>query len=244
MKKIFYIVVVAILTLGFTSCEKESAGLTQITYYAEIILEGDEQLVINKGSEYVEPGYKAVMAGEDVSNQVVVKSNVDTQKSGIYSILYSVTNADGFVASVSRSVIVLDLSDAIEGFWKVDVPNSQRIYQGGAPVAYKGAFEFLIINNGDGSYYVEDLFAGWYAQGAGYGNDYALEGRIVIATDGSISLQKSYVPGWGKSADSMTEGKYDADGKTISYKLFYGGVVEGTTTPTIEFDVTLEKIEL
>lgn len=231
------------LAVGFTSCEKKSEGLTKITYYAQIVLEGDEYMVVAKGSEFVDPGFTATMNGQDVSNRVEVKSNVDTSTSGIYSVVYSIVNDDGFPANASRTVVVLDLNDPIEGFWKVDVEKSHRIYDAGNPVAYKGAFEFLIINEGD-AYYVEDLMAGWYAQGAGYGSAYAMEASVDIDADGNITLLESSVAGWGDEADDLQDGKYDAASNTISYTLLYGGISEETGNQVIIFNVSLTKVDL
>ena len=221
--------------LLFNSCEKKSEGLTRITYYAAIELEGESTMVVDKGSVFVDPGFTATMNGEDVTDDVVVSGDVDTSTSGVYTITYSAVNADGFSSSVSRTVVVLNLSDPIEGFWSTD-PASFRIYDGGAPVAFGKAFEILIIGNGDGTYNVDDLMAGWYCQRAGYGTNYAMQGVIAVAEDGTITLKGSLVPGWGDAADDLTDGMFDAVNNTISYKLFYAGV--------IEFDVTLNKIAL
>lgn len=243
-KSIICLVALFALALGFTSCEKESAGLTGITYFAEIVLEGDATMVVAKGSEFVDPGFTATMKGEDVTDKVEINSNVDTSASGVYSVTYSIVNEDGFPASATRTVIVLDVTDPIEGFWKVDVANSSRIYNAGAPTSYKGAFEFLIIKQDDGTYYVEDLMAGWYAQGAGYGSNYAMQAYIDIAVDGTISLLDSYVPGWGDAADDLKNATYDASTDNISYELYYGGVDEETGIQVIIFNVSVNKVDL
>lgn len=244
-KSIICLVSLLCLALGFTSCEKkQSAGKTNITYYAEIVLNGDATMVVEKGTTFVEPGFKATMKGEDVTDKVTVTSTVDTSTSGIYSITYSIVNADGFLASTSRTVIVLDITDPVEGFWKVDVANSNRIYKGGAPAAYKGAFEFLIIKRADGYYDVEDLMAGWYAQGAGYGDAYAMKAVIDVAGDGTISLLASKVAGWNDSADDLKNGKFDAATKNISYALYYGGIDAESGEQVIIFNVSVNKVDL
>ena len=235
-KNILLIAALALLTLGFTSCEKKSAGLTSITYYADIQLEGDSYMVVAKGSTFVDPGFSATMAGKDVTDQVEVVSDVDTSASGIYTITYSIVNADGFPSSATRTVVVLDITDPIEGIWKVDQASSFRIYDGGAPGAYKGAFEFLILADPRGFYYVEDLMAGWYAQGAGYGSNYAMMAYVAVAPDFSLQLLASAVPGWGDEADDLQDGVWDPTTNTISYVLFYAGV--------IEFHVTINKVDL
>lgn len=236
-KSILFIATLALLTLGFSSCEKQSAGLTQITYYAEIILEGDATMVVAKGSEFVDPGFTATMKGEDVTDKVEVNSNVDTSTSGVYSVVYSIVNADGFPASATRTVIVLDLTNAVEGFWACSPASHRTNTNTGADVAYGASFEILILDNGDGTYFVDDLLAGWYAQRAGYGDSYAMQATISIADDGAITLENSYVPGWGDAADALSaDSKYDAGAKTITYTVTYAGY--------LDFSVELNKVDL
>lgn len=236
-KSILFIATLALLTLGFSSCEKQSAGLTQITYYAEIILEGESTMIVAKGSEFVDPGFTATMKGEDVTDKVEINSNVDTSTSGVYSVVYSIVNADGFPASATRTVIVLDLSSAIEGFWACSPASHRTNTNTGADVAYGASFEILILDNGDGTYFVDDLLAGWYAQRAGYGDSYAMQATISIADDGAITLENSYVPGWGDAADALSaDSKYDAGTKTITYTVTYAGY--------LDFSVELNKVDL
>lgn len=236
-KSILFIATLALLTLGFSSCEKQSAGLTQITYYAEIILEGESTMIVAKGSEFVDPGFTATMKGEDVTDKVEINSNVDTSTSGVYSVVYSIVNADGFPASATRTVIVLDLSSAIEGFWACSPASHRTNTNTGADVAYGASFEILILDNGDGTYFVDDLLAGWYAQRAGYGDSYAMQATISIADDGAITLENSYVPGWGDAADALSaDSKYDAGAKTITYTVTYAGY--------LDFSVELNKVDL
>lgn len=200
-----------------TSCDDESTeGMTRITYYAQLTLEGDKTLCVDKGSEFVDPGYSAVMEGEDVTDMVEVFSNVNTAKSGVYSISYSIVNNDGFYSTASRTVIVTDPNDPVEGLYATD-PASYRLY--GTPTEYGASFDILILNNGDGTYSVDDLLAGWYCQRAGYGTAYAMEGVISVDADGNITMLDSYVPGWGDKATGMTDGKF-TDG-TITWNLEY-----------------------
>ena len=187
------------VTLLVTSCgDKESEGKSRFTFYPTIELEGDTYLVWDKGTPFVDPGYSSTMNGEDVSGQVTVSGSVNTNKSGIYTLTYTtVKNEDGFDASASRTVVVLDPNSDIEGFYLTQ-PSSYRSYNGN-DVAYGKAFEILVIDNGDGTLDVDDLFGGWYAQRAGYGANYMMGGTIRMAADGSLSLVDCLVPGWGIS---------------------------------------------
>lgn len=226
MKKIFYFVIAAVaLVFATTACEKTSEGLTGITYYPVITLQGDSYMVIDKGSAFADPGFTAELNGEDYSSEVSVSSNVDTSKSGIYNVSYSATNEDGFSAIVNRTVVVLDPNDPVEGFYNVD-PSSDR-----NGTKY-GNYSVLILGEGDGVYSVDDLLGGWYRDRAGYGNDYAMQGVIEVADDGEVTLLDSYVPGWGDAADSFA-GSYDFENCALSYTVVYAG--------TLNFNVILVK---
>lgn len=221
----------AVVMLGLSSCDKESEGLTRITYFPIITLEGESYMIVDKGSQFVDPGYKAELNGEDVTSQVTVTSNVDTSKSGIYSISYSAKNEDGFEAKASRTVVVLNPADAVEGFYYTD-PESYRINSSGAKTVYGSSFEILIIGNGDGTYSVDDLLGGYYCQRAGYGANYALGGTIAIDADGNVTALDSFLPGWADSLDDFVDGKYDAATGTFSWDAQYAGM---------DFYVTMTK---
>ena len=209
-KNVLYTMLFAMVALLVTSCgDKTSEGMSRFTYYPTIELEGDSYLVWDKGTPWQEPGYVSTMNGEDVTSEVTVSGAPDVNKSGIYNLTYTTKkNDDGFDASATRTVVVLDPNSEIEGFYLTQ-PDSYRSYNGN-DVAYKNAYEILIIDNGDGTLTVDDLFGGWYCQRAGYGTKYAAFGYISLAEDGTVGLVDSIVPGWGDSLDDLT-GTY-ADG--------------------------------
>lgn len=72
-----------------------------------ITLVGEENITINLGDEYIEPGYNAYNGGIDVTSDVEITSTLDTSKPGEYEILYSIGNAN-----VIRYVKVLENIDA------------------------------------------------------------------------------------------------------------------------------------
>lgn len=209
-KNVLYTMLFAVVALLVTSCgDKESEGKSRFTYYPTIELEGDTYLVWDKGTPFVDPGYVSTMNGEDVTAEVMISGTPDVNKSGIYTMTYTTKkNDDGFDASASRTVVVLDPNSAVEGFYLTQ-PDSYRTYNGNE-VAFGNAFEILVIDNGDGTLYVDDLFGGWYCQRAGYGTKYAMGGTISLAADGTVGLISSLVPGWGDGLDDLT-GSY-ADG--------------------------------
>lgn len=230
--KLIYLMMIAMVAVSMAGCDDEStAGMTRITYYPELTLEGATTLYLDKGNTFADPGYAATLNGEDVTDDVKVTSNVDTANSGVYSISYSITNADGFASTASRTVIVTDPADAVEGVYDVD-PASYRL-RAGAQVAYGGSYTVLILNKNDGTYSIDDLLAGWYCVRANYGTRYAMQGTITVS-DGVVSLVNSYIAGWGDSATSLTDGTFDAATGTMVYNLEY------TDTP-MNFYVTMYK---
>lgn len=108
--------------------------------------------------------------------------------------------------------------EVIEGVYLVQ-PESYRINKGNN-VSYGKSYEILITKNSDGTYCVDDLFGGWYSQRAGYGLNYAMNGNIAIAVDGTVSLKDSYVAGWGDSFVNLT-GSYDAARSTFTIEAEY-----------------------
>lgn len=68
--------------------------------------EGSE-ITVNVGTTYADPGYTATdNADGDLTAQVQVEGNVDTYKSGTYTITYTVTDSYGNVATATRTVTV------------------------------------------------------------------------------------------------------------------------------------------
>ncbi len=234
--KLLYLVVAVLSVFSLTSCGEDSTeGMTFITYYPELTLAnsdaGSTTVFCDKGGTYVEPGYTALLNGEDVSSQVTVSSNVNTSESGVYYVNYAIMNADGFESTASRKVIVTDPNDAAEGVYVTDAA-SYRV-SNGAETPYGASYEVLVLNNGDGTYSVSDFLGGWYEYRAGYGSAYAMTGDINLAADGTVTMVSSYVAGWGDSADSMDNGLFDAATGTFSWKVAYAG--------TLEFYVTMYK---
>ena len=226
-KNIFFTMLFALCALVLTSCDKKSEGLSRFTYYPTITLYGDTYLVWEKGEAFVDPGYYAEMNGEDVTGQVTVSGTVNVNKSGVYSLTYSCMNEDGINASASRTVVVLDSSSPIEGFYMNQATSNRN------GTAYGRDIEVLVIDNGDGTVEFDDALGGWYAVRAnnwvGYGAKYKMAATIGVAADGTMTLIDSYIPGWGDGLDSL-EGTFDAASSTFNFVCVYAGSLTFTET--------------
>ena len=72
-----------------------------------LTLAGDAFVTVNEGDEWIEPGYSAVDVEDgDLTDQVVVTSNLDTAVPGTYTLYYSVQDSFGNAAAVERTVVV------------------------------------------------------------------------------------------------------------------------------------------
>lgn len=221
MKQYISIFALALAAVGFTSCEKDTEGLTGITVYPVLTMEGPSKDLVIAGQPYQDPGCVATLDGEDVSDeiQVITDMNLQSPAPGYYTITYRVVNSDGFDATAKRNVLVTDANDKAAGYYTVQA-NSYRLYNGNT-VYYGGEYPLVIAGDGQGNYEVDDLLGGWYCYRAGYGSQYAMQGEISIDADGNITLEYSFIQGWGDSANDLTDGKFDAATGTITWALSY-----------------------
>jgi len=218
MKKILYsLMAFALLAV---SCEKTTEGLTGITYYPVITVNGDAG-VIYVGETYEDPGCTAIMNGEDITDQVIVTDNINNQVPGIYSITYSATNEQGFSASASRTVYVAAES-GIVNLYVGEMWTPKGSYLSGGT--------HLITDNGDGTYQMDDIMGGYYCWYTypGYdamGYDFFAEFNFSLAADGTMT-QVGDVGDWyfaGQVELSLMSGKYDSATGVVSFSSSYGG---------------------
>lgn len=73
-----------------------------------ITLNGEEEMLVECGSEFVDPGVKATAKDEDISDLVMTTGNVDTSKLGTYHVEYQLKYKKRKV-SKERIVKVIDM---------------------------------------------------------------------------------------------------------------------------------------
>lgn len=184
MKKYTIILIASALAVLTVSCKKESAGVTRITYYPTITLQGDNPAIIKVGDAFTDPGFTAVMNGEDISSSVTVTSSIDNTTPGIYTVKYSTTNPDGIVASASRSVYVVNPGGIANVYSSACGFNVTPTYTG---------LPIVISETSDaGVYLIEDLCGGYYCYGRypGYEPtyDFHAEGYFTVDASGNMTL--------------------------------------------------------
>ena len=222
MKEKLSYLLVFVLTVALFGCDKSTEGLTRITYYPTLEVLGEATVILNVGETYTDEGCYAELNGEDVSSEVIATSNVDNTTPGAYSISYVIYNADGFSTTASRTVYVVD-SESIA-----------TLYLGESMAGTRHYYDALIYitDNGDGTYHLDDLMGGFQFNGLnpGFEPTYDFHAEVdfkINDTDNSISLT-SEIGSWyfGDTGDvvlSLTSGSYDADSKTFTLNVDYGG---------------------
>jgi len=74
-----------------------------------ITLNGSKHIELNLGDEYKEPGFSAYDKEDgNITKDVKVTGEVDTNKEGTYTLTYSVTDSDGNKASKTREIRVIN----------------------------------------------------------------------------------------------------------------------------------------
>ena len=216
MKKLFIIPLAAML---LTACSKETENVSYVTNYAVFDLAGDDVVRVTIGDDYVEPGVKATENGEDVSSKIKVTSDFVKDEFGLFSVKYSIINSDGYPATASREIVVVDPDDnGPQGYFPIH--NTRD----GSAEEYDVDICFYCTDD-PGVYYVTDLAGGFYDQGRGYGLLYRVPGTISIAEDGTISLEEAGLcQGFGGGADAVT-GTFNFDTKEFHISTNYLGMV-------------------
>lgn len=222
MKKLLYILLI-VQTVAFTTgCKKDlsSEGVSKLSI--KITLKGSTLITIPRGGTYTEPGYTAEDGNTkaDVTTEVKIDGTVDTQTTGYYEITYSAVNSDGIPISALRKVIIYDPAAP-----KTDITGNYlgKVTRNTSTNNLFNGLSVSISKLAPGFFEVTDLLGGYYDQGRVYGSAYAMGGYIQLNTDNSITLVSSYMPGFGDSLSSLTNGKYDPATKIVSWNAGYAG---------------------
>jgi hypothetical protein len=95
------------LSFIVTSCDElTSEGLSTVYYFPIVTLNGEQWNAIDVGTAFTDPGAAATQ-GEESLEVVVSGDAVDVNTPGVYTIVYTATNADGYTAVERRYVGVI-----------------------------------------------------------------------------------------------------------------------------------------
>ena len=222
-KKIIYAMLLAQGVITLASCDKDTEGLSRVTTYAVLEMNGESFMKVNVGGNFNDPGCVATMGGEDVSDQIQVNSNVDTSKPGFYSVNYVVYNDDGFPASASRTVMVVDPNNFAGAYLGESQYGSRHYYN--APIN--------ITKRADGTYLIDDIAGGFYCYGRypGYEPtyDFHLEAILQLNADNTIEALAQGSWYWGDPMEDV-QGSYDPATGTVKLVMDFGAPFYVTLT--------------
>ena len=240
-------IMLATASLVLTNCDdKESEGVSRLTQYADITLNGDDVMFVKAGTPYNEPGAIAKEGDADVEVSIDYSGTyfngsvpaINTNIADIYTVTYSAVNKDGFPGSNTRTVVVAgegDLVNSIEGLYTSTVV---RTPAGGPADADYTDREWVVINKiDDNTYEISDAIGGYYDFGRAYGSAYAAPATItannIPANDFSFGTF-SVGPFGGEG--QITSMEVDPATKTIHFKADWDG-------GPYSFDVTLKQVD-
>lgn len=228
MKNIKYLAIGALVALSLTSCDKDTEGKTDVLNYPVITLEGDNVVLMSVGDTFEDPGYSASLGTEDYTSNVVVSTDLDTENPGFYTVVYSVSNPEGFSAVATREVWVNNPDNFDNIYWAEcwHATNTSRHY-------YDSPISIQAYDASQGLYVINDVLAGYYAYGVypQYRNSYDFYAEALLKLDGTdvTMLQEGdwyfYDP---DDPEQMIDGKWDPVTGEVTYRLNYycgGGVI-------------------
>lgn len=216
----YFLIVASVFFL--ISCDKETEGVSDTTYYVEFDIKGDNPTIVQVGAPYVDEGVVATLQDKDVTSTVSTSSNVDYETMGIYKVEYKSINADGLESRAVREVIVCNpnVTTDLSGSYTVAEGTHRVVIASGAQVVYSG-YPVTLVKVAPGFFSVSDFFGGYYDKRAAYGASYAMKGYIALNEDNTIDVVSSSIAGWGDSLNSLNDGSYDPTTGTIRWGAVY-----------------------
>lgn len=134
--KIIYVVIIFLtLVISVLLCIVNRKPIIKLT--------GDETIYLELNQQYSEPGYEARYINKNITDKVIVQSNLNINKVGYYKIEYSI-KSNGKIYSKLRYIKVIDSTNPVInllGSGTIEIcPNSKYIEEG---------FEATDLNDGD-----------------------------------------------------------------------------------------------
>ncbi len=244
MKKIFLkIMTVVVSSLLLTSCDADSTGgVSRVTVYPTLELNGSSVINIKKGESFTDPGVVALEGTTPITATSTVVGayrggkTLDTNVADTYRITYSASNKDGFSGSVVRTVNVVDDGDLVNSISGLYTATTTR--NGVLTAQYTNMKYVQIWQNANGTYEISDGIGLYYAVGRAYGDGYLA--RPVIVTANSIPNNNytisTFTVGTFVGGCVMSGLTADPAAQTVKFSTVWSS---GYT-----FDVVLKKVQI
>lgn len=115
MKRILFVLVI-INTLLLGACRKKETDTKVVKVsYPAIALKGDKYVSLNVGQSYSDPGATGTDDISGTSKDIIAEySSLDITKPGLYYMLYTMRNANGYITKAGRYIAVTNYDDHID----------------------------------------------------------------------------------------------------------------------------------
>ncbi len=205
----------------------------------EIVLDGNNPVVVALGDMYVDPGYTASDEEDgDITEDVVFDiGSLDTSVAGEYEVFYSVQDSVGAVATATRKVIVKDGRSSSVAFLH-GLPASRLYHKKGEKekrvweTASAGKISYIgFAENGKSKHndiYTRDILdsfrplTGWWKMADGY-EDW-MDFMDGLVEDGTIKEWKPIAYDWRLAQDELVRKGKDIGDDNVSYLTEPGSV--------------------
>lgn len=153
--------VVTLLSIITVSCDSEgdSVGISQTTFFPTFELTDGEMVVIETGSTFTPSA--TVMEGTNTLTPTI-DNGINSAVPGVYNVVYSAENTDGYSGSTTQTVIVYDPSivptNVVGNIFDTGRPartgvislveGTTNIYYG-TDMGFAGAFPMYFMMDGD-----------------------------------------------------------------------------------------------
>jgi len=242
---ISYLTIAIIGVLSSCDRDLETEGISRITYFPDLTMEGEPIIFVEEGDPYTDAGASAKEGEESIEVGTSISgsyfegnvASINTTDPDTYNITYSATNSDGYPGLVSRTVYVAgkgNFVDDISGLY-----TSTVIRNGVTGAQYTDMGYVIVRKTGASTYLLSDVIGGYYDLGRGFGPAYAGPSSTITANDLSTN-DFTFGPSVGIGAfggiADITEMQINATEKTIHLKTDWDA---GPYT----FDVTLTQVD-
>ncbi|MFD0989894.1 BT_2262 family domain-containing protein [Mariniflexile jejuense] len=232
----------------FTSCTIDNTdGVSSITNYPIITLNGPDVLFLNQGDTYTDAGAVSTEGGAVIetttsfSKGVYFGGDFGTDSPDLYFVTYSAINKDGFPGTATKTIWVKpstgNLTSDISGLYSSDVQRGPSF----SVTAQYSALNYVFIKKiGTNKYAISDAVGGYYDIGRGYGSNYATSDATITVNDlatNSFSFTPGPIAAFGITLN-MSNMVVDATTKTITFTSTYGTASSGV------FKIQLKQVQL
>ena len=236
-----------VITGTLVSCvEDDTDGVSQITNYPIITIDGASELFLTQGAAYTDAGAVSTEGGEEIETITTVSKGENfglafsTDAPDKYVVTYSAINKDGFAGNALKTVWVKpttgDLTTDISGLY---TSNVQRGGDFAVTAQYSDMKYILIKKTGSNTYAISDAAGGYYSMGRAYGPDYNTAGVIITIADlaaNSFTFTPGPIAPFGITLN-MSNMIVDAATKSITFTSTYGDAASGV------FKVQLKQVQ-